>query len=154
MFIYFTPFTKEVKIQRAPHRCKSTIFGGWKRPNNCIVHAAFHSFTTVVEQWSVSRRTDPEHGKTSLLLTFNLNYLAAGGQTLYLLPVLQKVKGHAPYTCWDLKWWICLIQLQRIKLHADILKGTTAFTSTYFLLSVDFIVFGEERGDSPASVWE
>lgn len=62
-------------------------------PKNCIVHAAFHSFTTVVEQWSVAHRADPEHGKTSRRLTYNLNYWAAGGQKLNLLLILQKVQG-------------------------------------------------------------
>lgn len=61
--------------------------------------------------------------------------------------------GSQWYTCWDLKESICLIQPQNITLQTNILKHIPAFRLTYSLLSIDFIVLGEERGDTPGSVW-
>lgn len=124
-------------------------------PKKCIVHAAFHSFTTVVQQWSVSHRTDPEHGKTSLLLTYNLNYWAAGGwgcqNYTFASPPLGQRSSFRIYTCWALKWSFCLIQQHIIALHTHGLKGIGALSFTYFLLSIDFIVLGK-KGETPQEV--
>lgn len=40
-----------------------------------------------------------------------------------------------------------------MKLNTDILKGIAAFSITYFLLSLDFIVFGK-KGETPQEVCE